>query len=567
MEEDRNHLCIIAALAVNVFYLVVSFAFCGKPYFGAVDDYFMARTLEGVFGDSYNVHLTFVNVLYGYLLLPFYHLFPKAGWYYIGEIAEVYVSFSVISFILIKKMGMRWGIVLSLLFTLFFARDFYLTVQFTLCAAILGASGMLLSLYSIGVQQHKKRIVLLGILLMLWSAIMRNAAFLMGLPFFLCALLFQIKSCYTNKRLLMVATLATLVGLYGIDKLNQAHYTAPEYHKYMEFQPPRSVLGDEKNYDKDLLCTELEKQIFSCADYRLLNNWTFYDTEIFAIDTLKRIAQEIEAKTYPVQWATLADNILDQIELSSGKPGFWSFFLFCIILFISKSGKPNYAGIALLVMIALTAYLLYRQRFVYRVEAGLWLYATTLLIPYMGKLRNISVKHFSAIVAMLAIAAISLFAYDGTHVRSVQNGLRWDTALITKSAVPKHKALFDYIHSTPDDYVFLADFATYKRFNYYKKPPYLSEPIGSWKKIVPLGYWTTYFPDIETHLHKNGISNPIHDIIKSNVFVINDSGLVDFLQRHYYDSVGVSVVKKFDNIKVLKYSEIHTAHSAEPDSL
>ena len=548
MEEDRNHLCIIAALAVNVFYLVVCFAFCGKPYFGAVDDYFMARTLEGVFGDSYNVHLTFVNVLYGYFLLPLYHLFPKVGWYYIGEVVEVFVSFSVISFVLIKKLGMRWGIVLSLLFTLFFARDFYLTVQFTLCGAILGASGMLLSLYGIGVQQHKKRIVLLGILLMLWSAIMRNAAFLMGLPFFVCALLLQIKNCYNNKRLLIAATLATLASLYGIGKFNQFHYTSPEYHKYMEFQPPRSVLGDKKNYDKALLCTELEKQNFSCADYYLLNNWIFYDTEVFAIDTLKKIAQEIEAKTYPVQWRALASNILDQIELSSNKPGLWAFFFFCFILFISKGGKPNISGANLLVMLVL-------------------LYATTLLIPYMGKLRNISIKHFSAIVATLAIATISLFAYDGTHVRSVQNGLRWDTALITKSAVPKHKALFDYIHSTPDDYVFLADFATYKRFNYYKKPPYLSEPIGSWNKIVPLGYWTTYFPDIETHLNKNGITNPIRDIVKNNVFVLNDSGLVDFLQRHYYDSVSVNVVKKFDNIKVLKYSEIHAIHFADLGSL
>ena len=309
VDNIKRHSLLLSIIVINVFFLITCFFFCGQPYFGAVDDYFMARTLEGVFGGSYNVHLTFVNVLYGYFLLPFYHLSPKVGWYYIGEIVEVFVSLSVISFVLIKKLGMRWGIVLSLLFTLFFARDFYLTVQFTLCAAILGASGMLLSLYGIGAQQHKKRIILLGILLMLWSSIMRSAAFLMGLPFFLCALLFQIKSCYANKRLLMVATLATLVSLYGIDKFNQAHCTSPEYHKYMEFQPPRSVLGDKKNYDKDLLCTELEKQNFSCTDYRLLTNWTFYDTEIFAIDTLKRIAQEIEAKTYPVQWTALAGSI------------------------------------------------------------------------------------------------------------------------------------------------------------------------------------------------------------------------------------------------------------------
>ena len=468
MKEDRNHLCILVALAINVFYLIICFAFCGKPYFGAVDDYFMARTLEGVFGDSYNVHLTFVNVLYGYFLLPFYHLFPKIGWYYIGEIAEVFVSFSIISFVLIKKMGMRWGIVLSLLFTLFFARDFYLTVQFTLCAAILGASGMLLSLYGIGVQQHKKRIVLLGILLMLWSAIMRREAFLMGVPFFICTLLLQIKDGYYSKHFLFITILILLTGLCGIEKVNQLHYTSPEYHNYMEFQTPRATLGDKSNYDKKLVCDELEEEGFYCEDYNLLANWTFYDTEIFAIDSLKKIAKKIEKNTYPIKWLSLPSILLNAIDQSANKPGLWAFSFFCSLIFLSKKGKITYVWTAFLIMIILMAYLLYLHRFVYHVESGLWLYATTLSIPFIDKFRKPSKQLFTCLFFILIVAISSLFLCSGAFIRSVHSGILFDSSPISKN-LPKYRALFEYVQSSSDCTLFLTDMKTYKLFNYYKE--------------------------------------------------------------------------------------------------
>lgn len=555
MKEDRSHICIMAALAVNVFYLIVCFAFCGKHYFGAIDDYFMARTLEGVFGDSYNVHLTFVNVLYGYFLLPFYHLFPKVGWYYIGEITEVFVSFSIISFILIKKMGMRWGVTLSFLFILFFARDFYLTIQFTQCSAILGAAGMLLFLYGFGKHQNKKRIVLLGLVFMFWSIIMRREAFLMGLPFFACALLLQIKDDYCSKRFLFVAILILLTGFYGIEKVNQLHYTSPEYHNYMEFQAPRATLGDKLNYNRSLVCDELEEDGFYCEDYNLLTHWTFYDTEIFAVDTLKSIAKRIEKNSHPVKWLSLPNTTLNAMVQSVNKPGLWAFFFFCALVFLSKNGKIVYVWVAFFIMFTLMAYLLYLYRFVYHVETGLWLYATSLSIPFIGKFNKPSKKVFVCFSFILIATILSLFLYSGTFIRDAHTGIIFDSSTISKRQ-PKYKALFEYVQSSSDCTIFLVDMKTYKLLSYYKSPPYLSEPFGSWKKIVSLGFWTPYFPDIAKHLEKCGVTNPIRDIIFSNVLVINDYRLVDFLERHYYDSVNVQIVKEFENVKIFNYSKI-----------
>lgn len=88
IKNNRIILMILVALTINIFYLTVCLALGNHSYFGTVDDYFMARILEGAFGDSYNVHMTFVNVMYGYVLMPLYFLFPKIGWYYIGKLQK-----------------------------------------------------------------------------------------------------------------------------------------------------------------------------------------------------------------------------------------------------------------------------------------------------------------------------------------------------------------------------------------------------------------------------------------------------------------------------------------------
>ena len=551
----RNKQLVLIALSVNVFYLTVCLALGNFSYFAVADDYFMARTLEGVFGDNYNAHLTFVNVLYGYLLLPLYHLFPKVGWYYVGEIAEVFVSLTVISFVLLKKMGARWGALLSLLFVLFFARDFYLTAQFTQCAALLGAAGMLLFVYGINAE-NKKRYLLGGIILIAWGVVMRKDAVLMGMLFFACALLVQIKAGLRNKILLAASLLALYVGVCGLDKFNQLHYASPEYQNYISFQSPRATLGDKTNYQKDMVCDELEERNFLCEDYLLLNRWTFYDTEVFSIDTLRSIAKVVNKYSYPMQWRTMPKAVLDWLNLSLDKPGLWAFLIFSIILFVSKGGNTRYAWGTLLIMLSLMAYLLYMQRLVYRVESGLWLYATVLSIPFIGPFRPMSIKTFYAAISLIVIGAVSLFAYNGTLIRSTRNGNLWNVAKRAKYISSERKDLFEYIQSAPENTIFFTNMNTYMTLSNYRNPPYLSESIGSWKKIAPLGYWTPYFPDLAHHLNNVGIKNPIRDLVLDNAFVINEDGLIDFLQNHYYDSVDVQVVRKFDDVKILKYSLI-----------
>lgn len=159
--DDGLQRPIALAFGLNLFFLLVCLLFGEKFILGHSDDYFMARILEGVYGDSYNVHMPFVNVLYGYALLPLYYLFPKIGWYYIGEIFSVFISFTTISYFIIKRIGTQWGAIILTLLVACFARDFYLTIQFTQCAVALSAAGMLIFLDCLDSGLSKKKNIFL----------------------------------------------------------------------------------------------------------------------------------------------------------------------------------------------------------------------------------------------------------------------------------------------------------------------------------------------------------------------------------------------------------------------
>ena len=245
------------SVIINLFFLALCLIF-GDLKFGAVDDYFMAARLTGALGTEYNPHLIFVNAIYGYALLPLYHLFPKIGWYYIGEMFSVFLSFTVIGYVLLQRCGERWGAILATLFTALFASDFYLVVQFTQCASILSAAGMLLFAY--GVISKKKTLdchapngarndvrtsvteaapFVLGVALMLWGSVMRWQAFLMGMPFFCLGLLFILHDCWKVKIHVITGLAILFVGAFAMHNWDQSLYQAPEYEAFNKLQDSR----------------------------------------------------------------------------------------------------------------------------------------------------------------------------------------------------------------------------------------------------------------------------------------------------------------------------------------
>lgn len=536
------------SLVINLFFLALCLVF-GDLKFGAIDDYFMAARLTGALGTQYNPHLIFVNALYGYALLPLYHLFPTIGWYYIGEMFSVFLSFTVIGYVLLQRCGERWGAILAALFTAMFASDFYLVVQFTQCASILSAAGMLLFAYGV-VSRGKATPFVLGVFLMLWGSVMRWQAFLMGMPFFCLGMLFILKDCWSANRRVIAGLAVMFCAAFALHHWDQNIYKASEYADFVKFQEPRVTLGDNGNYNQNAVYEDAEELGLSGKDFHMLTEWTLYDTEVFSVDSLKRYTNMIPPYMEKIHVRKHPRKLMDALTHSSGTPLFWIWVFSCTALFLTHRKKSPYIWASLTLTLVFMLYLLSIGRLVYRVENGFWLYASILAIPLFGKFSlNVPKGFFYPVLAAIFLSNIAIYASSGEMVRDPTTGK--NRTLVTKDSTD-YNQIFEYIDNNPDK-LFLLSMDAFMNFSHRKNPPYLAAPTKSYRRTVSVGYWTPYLPEIEKSLHDFNVTNPIKNLINDNVIALDLSNLSSFLQRHYYDSVAVDTIKQIGEMKFLKY--------------
>ena len=540
---------LVYSVLINLFFLMLCLIF-GDLKFGAIDDYFMAARLTGALGTDYNPHLIFVNAVYGYALLPLYHLFPKIGWYYIGEMFSVFLSFTVIGYVLLERCGVRWGAILATMFTALFASDFYLVVQFTQCASILSAAGMLLFAYGIIMQSRRTFPFVLGVILMLWGSVMRWQAFLMGLPFFCLEILFIIKVCWKIKWKVIASLFILFVGVQTMHHWDKKIYEVPKYATFVKIQPVRSLLGDVSNYNKNAVYEDAEELGLSGKDFHMLTELLFYDTEVFSFDSIVQYTNIISTYKKSFSLQEFPSRMLYTLRTSLHSPLFWTWFILCLLVYATNRPKGVYIWTSFGLVLVLMASLLFMGRLVYRVESGFWLYAAVLAIPLYGKFTvNISQKITCAVISVITTANVFTYATNGDVVRDPSSG-KTRTLAIDDST--NYTQVFDYIDREPDK-MFMLSMNAFMRFSHHRNPPFLAEPIGVYRRTTSFGYWTPYLPEISTNLADFGIVNPVKDVVNDNVIVLNEPGLSDFLQRHHYDSISVDTLKKIGEMTFLKY--------------
>lgn len=548
---------LLYSLAINAFFLLLCLLF-GELIFGAIDDFFMARILEGVYGNGYNIHLTFVNALYGCLLLPLYHLFPKVGWYYVVEMFAMFLSLTVIDFVLLKKLGKTWGLLTATLVSAALASDYYLVLQFTQCAEALSAAGVLLlwiGLETKSVDESKKirnGYLILGVLLLVWGTMMRYDAFFMGIPFFILIFLLIFFEHKMSRKKLILCTLAIFILVIGSRAFDRSLYTDSEYSPYRAFQGPRAALVDLENYDSQAIYDEMEETGLLGSDFARIKNWSFYDNKVFSLDNVSIIMQLVQKYKGGVNIYSIPENLYYALQKSGTTPIFLLWLFGGMLAFISEKKNVWYVWLTFFFVMVACAYLLYLGRLVYRVESGLWLYSTVLLITRIKQLPLIPFRPVAAIIFVIMVANVFIYAKSDYMVRGPNHAekVRMSSEMDTVDYV----SMFDYLDHLNDSSLVLFPHSEYMNMSFHREPPYLAAAQGSWKKFVPMGFWTPHFPDIEKHINSVGVSNPFEDVVKKNVYVINDARLGPYLKQHYYEEVVLDSVKSFNGMTLYKYS-------------
>ena len=542
---------ILSAIVINLLFLAICLCF-GKLQYGALDDFFLAGVLTGIHGDAYNPHLYFVNALYGYALLPLYHLFPKIGWYYIGEMTGVFTSFVLISYVLIKRIGLSWGLCVTAILLSVLCSDFYLVVQFTQCAALYTVAGFISLLHSF--REKNRKMLIIACIMIIWGSWMRWEAFLMGMPFSCLTILFSIKELKKNLADVLITFFTLFTFVWGGHLFNNRLFETEEYLPYREIQGPRAVFGDARNYNMHAVYEDFEELGKSGLDYVMLTDWKFYDTENFCVDSLREMLKYVDYHRNGFSAISISSNLIGTLYTSSSRPIFWLFAFFGLLLFLSNPRKSGYVWLSLGCTLCLLAYLLMLNRLVYRVETGIWLYAIVLIIPFLEPKFRLPLKSALIITFLLVVANAVIYSKTGMLVRDPTRGSLGEVGGIKDTT--NYDMVFDYIEHEPDK-MFLVGMNTYMKFARHKNPPYLSEPMGSFKRIVSFGYWTPYLPEITESLKEFGITNPIKDVVNDNVVSVDVGDLSDYLQRHYYDSVQVQILHKIDDVVFYKYSVVN----------
>ena len=90
------------ALLLNITALIIRLIFFEIKY-EVSDDYMTDAVLSGAFGNGYDPHLLFGNIILGYILVFFYKLIPSISFYFVLLVALAFVSVTVVLYLLFKK--------------------------------------------------------------------------------------------------------------------------------------------------------------------------------------------------------------------------------------------------------------------------------------------------------------------------------------------------------------------------------------------------------------------------------------------------------------------------------
>ncbi len=550
-----NKLCrssLFFAVCLNIVVLAIALVI-GDGKFSSRDDFFMSAVLTGAYGGEYDVHMYFVNVVYGYFLRPFYAVLPSVSWYSVFQYFTVFASFTALCYVVLNRFGKRAGGVLAFLLLACVSPDFYLHVAFTQCAGIATAAGILF--FAIGNAEKKRNHLICGIVLMLAGFVFRKEMFLVGMPT-LAALLFftfiQLKTIWKSS---LIALVVLAFAYVALGKFDSEHYKG-DYEFYAAYQGPRAYFGDGAFYDDKSFEAELEERGLNSLDLTYLQAWYFYDKNVFSLDSMRHLIEIADRHRYEPNYAKFPAALVLVFSDSLMRGSTWCWALLCLALIFFSNKRNWWVPWVSVGLIAIPyTYLLLVSRVVDHVEVGIWALAVVFVLFFVDKNDILDKKQTKLFLKTASIVGISSLIILGINIYFDKMAAATKAARPTSGTQEDWSKFLSYTKEHPDD-VFLLPFERYKEFS--RKIDYVFSAVepGSWNNIHSTGYWNMYLPAIERELEKRGVTNLIKDVTKDNVYMISEATALSpapFYKIHYHTQLKTDSLMNFGNIKLLKY--------------
>lgn len=556
--QDRTYLKqkyrkISVALISNLLILGAMAAFM-RPSFETNDDIVFAELGSGLRGVK-DAHLVFQNYGLGMIYRLLYGVTGRLPWYTIVQYMILFAAFTVVTYVLISRLGEISGLCLFVILACGFGYEGYIHLQFTKTAGIAAAAAVFLLLYLLEQEKYSWWGIAGGILLAVIAYMYREDQFWASCGLMAGAgllFLFDLRK-YRNKKLrrlgICVLTFGVLLlSVFGVDRWDSSKYRSAEWKEYQEFNQLRSELLDYGFPDYDSNQEIYEEHGISREAYELYKSWNFNDTEKFDTEVMKKLVDLKQKRPLTIRTVTafLRRFPSDLLRM----PMFYFFAVFAVLWLLC--GKKDVCSVIsvlaeCLLLVAVYFYLYYQGRYmVNRVDVGLWFSACLVMLWIFssGEVRYMNTK-VSVLLCMICVVLGQFMMYKDWRLA---------TSSIPEARVSQ-RAVLETI-GTDKEHTYLAKSGMLSEIVCYG--PFDRMPENLLDNVYWFGGWECRTPGYTRAMEVRGIINPYRDVVNNeNVYLVDDNIdlTLKYIRQYYAENAEAVFVKTIGNVDVYQITD------------
>lgn len=556
--QDRTYLKqkyrkISVALISNLLILGAMVAFM-RPSFETNDDIVFAELGSGLRGVK-DAHLVFQNYGLGMIYRLLYGVTGRLPWYTIVQYMILFAAFTVVTYVLISRLGEISGLCLFVILACGFGYEGYIHLQFTKTAGIAAAAAVFLLLYLLEQEKYSWWGIAGGILLAVIAYMYREDQFWASCGLMAGAgllFLFDLRK-YRNKKLrrlgICVLTFGVLLlSVFGVDRWDSSKYRSAEWEEYQEFNQLRSELLDYGFPDYDSNQEIYEELGISREAYELYKSWNFNDTEKFDTEVMKKLVDLKQKRPLTIRTVTafLRRFPSDLLRM----PMFYFFAVFAVLWLLC--GKKDVCSVIsvlaeCLLLVVVYFYLYYQGRYmVNRVDVGLWFSACLVMLWIFssGEVRHMNTK-VSVLLCMICVVLGQFMMYKDWRLA---------TSSIPEARVSQ-RAVLETI-GTDKEHTYLAKSGMLSEIVCYG--PFDRMPENLLDNVYWFGGWECRTPGYTRAMEVHGIINPYRDVVNNeNIYLVDDNIdlTLKYIRQYYAENAEAVFVKTIGNVDVYQITD------------
>lgn len=556
--QDRTYLKqkyrkISVALISNFLILGAMAAFM-RPSFETNDDIVFAELGSGLRGVK-DAHLVFQNYGLGMIYRLLYGVTGRLPWYTIVQYMILFAAFTVVTYVLISRLGEISGLCLFVILACGFGYEGYIHLQFTKTAGIAAAAAVFLLLYLLEQEKYSWWGIAGGILLAVIAYMYREDQFWASCGLMAGAgllFLFDLRK-YRNKKLrrlgICVLTFGVLLlSVFGVDRWDSSKYRSAEWKEYQEFNQLRSELLDYGFPDYDSNQEIYEELGISREAYELYKSWNFNDTEKFDTEVMKKLVDLKQKRPLTIRTVTA---FLRRFPSDLLRMPLFYFFAVFAVLWLLCGKKDVFSIISVLaeclLLVAVYFYLYYQGRYmVNRVDVGLWFSACLVMLWIFssGEVRYMNTK-VSVLLCMICVVLGQFMMYKDWRLA---------TSSIPEARVSQ-RAVLETI-GTDKEHTYLAKSGMLSEIVCYG--PFDRMPENLLDNVYWFGGWECRTPGYTRAMEVHGIINPYRDVVNNeNIYLVDDNIdlTLKYIRQYYAENAEAVFVKTIGNVDVYQITD------------